>query len=96
MQRNATSVSSPQKIRQTMRYRRVNVEADALNSFISHCPSDQIANCFRCDSMRVMDVWVLSTFSFVAAVSVISRLCARKIRKIKLKLDDYLCIVGLV
>lgn len=46
--------------------------------------------------MRVMHVCVLSAFSFTALVSVISRLCARKIRKIELELDDYLCIVGLV
>lgn len=79
-----------------MKYRRVNLEADALNSFVSHCPSDQMADCFRCDPMRVMHVCVLSAFSFTALVSVISRLCARKIRKIELELDDYLCIVGLV
>lgn len=102
MHPNATSVSLPSKSRQpskgrqTVKYRRVNLEANAFNSFVSHCPSDQMTDCFNCDSMRVMHICVLSAFSFTALVSVISRLWARKIRKIQLELDDYLCIVGLV
>ena len=55
-----------------------------------------MADCFACDSTRVMHVCVLSAFSFVALVSVIFRLWARKIQRLKLELNDYLCIVGLV
>ena len=46
--------------------------------------------------MRVMHVCVISAFSFAALVFVILRLYARKIHMIKLELNDYLCIIGLV
>ena len=43
-----------------------------------------------------MHVCVLSAFSFAALISVLFRLCARKIQMIRLELNDYLCIAGLV
>ena len=55
-----------------------------------------MADCFVCDFARVMHVSVLSAFSFFALVSVVFRLWARRIQKVKLELNDYLCIVGLV
>ena len=55
-----------------------------------------MADCLTCDSARVMHVCVLSAFSLAALVFVVFRLCARRIQKIKLELNDYLCIVGLV
>ena len=55
-----------------------------------------MADCLTCDSVRVMHVCVLSTFSLAALVFVAFRLCARRIQMIKLELNDYLCIVGLV
>ena len=55
-----------------------------------------MTDCFTCDFVRLMHVSVLSAFSFLALVSVVLRLCARKIQRVKLELNDYLCIVGLV
>ncbi|CAF9933487.1 MAG: hypothetical protein ALECFALPRED_005609 [Alectoria fallacina] len=55
-----------------------------------------MANCFTCDSTPVMHVCVLSAFSFATLLSVIFRFCARRIQRIRLELNDYLCIVGLV
>lgn len=55
-----------------------------------------MADCFTCDSTRVMHVCVLSAFSFAALTSVVLRLSARKLQKIRLELNDYLCIAGLV
>lgn len=55
-----------------------------------------MADCFSCDSTRVMHVSVLLVFSFVAFVSVVFRLWARKIQRIRLELNDYICVVGLV
>lgn len=43
-----------------------------------------------------MNVSVISVFAFLALVSVILRLWARKIKTIGLELNDYLCIGGLV
>ena len=53
-------------------------------------------DCLTCDSTQVMHVCVLSVFSFAALISVVFRLCARKIQMIRLELNDYLCIAGLV
>lgn len=55
-----------------------------------------MADCFTRDTTRVMHVSVLSAFSFATLVSVILRLCARKIQRMELELNDYLCLVGLV
>ena len=55
-----------------------------------------MADCFTCDSERVMRVCVMSTFSFAALVSVVLRLYARRVQTMKLELNDYLSIVGLV
>lgn len=55
-----------------------------------------MADCFVCNSVRVMHVSVLSAFSFAALTCVVFRLSARRIQGVKLELNDYLCIVGLV
>ena len=57
---------------------------------------DTMEDCFTCDSTRVIHFGVLTAFSFAAFISVLFRLCARKIQMIRLELNDYLCIVGLV
>lgn len=43
-----------------------------------------------------MHVSILSLFSFLALVSVTCRLWARKIQKLRLDLNDYLYIFGLI
>ena len=55
-----------------------------------------MADCFTCDSTRVMHVCVLSAFTFATLLSVLFRFCARRIQRIRLELNDYLCILGLV
>ncbi|KAM0802269.1 hypothetical protein BDR22DRAFT_971347 [Usnea florida] len=49
-----------------------------------------------CDSHRTMHVAVVSVFAFLALVSVILRVWARKIKKTSLELSDYLCFGGLI
>ena len=51
---------------------------------------------FSQDPTRVMHVIILSVFSFVALISVIFRLWARKLQKNIWEANDYLVIVGLV
>lgn len=59
-------------------------------------PNGKTSQCFRCDSTQVMHVALLATFAFLALVSVLFRLWSRKIQRMTLALNDYLCIVGLV
>lgn len=55
-----------------------------------------MADCTGCDQSKVMHVAVVSVFAFVALVSVIFRLWARSIKSVRLELNDYLCIGGLI
>ena len=43
-----------------------------------------------------MHVSVVSVFAFLALLSVIFRLWARRIKSVRLELNDYLCMGGLV
>ena len=43
-----------------------------------------------------MHVAVVSVFAFIALISAILRVWARKIKKTRLELSDYLCLGGLV
>lgn len=55
-----------------------------------------MAYCPLCDPSTTMHVSVISVFAFLALIFVIFRLWARTIKKVRLELNDYLCIGGLV
>jgi hypothetical protein len=61
-----------------------------------HVPQTEMAPCVDCDSASIMHICVMSVFAFIAIVSVIMRLVARKIQRTRIELNDYLCVLALV
>lgn len=55
-----------------------------------------MADCPTCDPSKATHVSVVTVFGFLALISVIFRLWARMIKRVRLELNDYLCIGGLV
>lgn len=55
-----------------------------------------MTDCFSCDSTQVLHVSILVVFSFLAVASVGFRLWARKIQRIGLEFNDYICVAGLL
>lgn len=55
-----------------------------------------MADCPLCDQSTIMHVSVISVSAFVALIFVVFRLWARMIKKVRVELNDYLCIGGLV
>ena len=96
----------------TTPYESVRSQLSTENFVPSYCPSKNrlcefksyihkidMAHCSTsatCDSAKTMHVSVLSVFAFLALVSVIFRLWARRIKKIRLEMSDYLCFAGFV
>ena len=67
--------------------------------FASWIPTSQettMADCPLCDQSTIMHVSVISVSAFVALIFVVFRLWARMIKKVRVELNDYLCIGGLV
>ena len=56
----------------------------------------KMASCISCDSATVLHIPVMSVFTFIAIVSVIMRVVARKSQRTSIELNDYLCIFALV
>ncbi|MCJ1279015.1 hypothetical protein MMC21_006836 [Puttea exsequens] len=59
-------------------------------------PPEDVQDCFSCDSTRVMHVIVIAVFTFLGLIATAFRLWARKIQRIGLEINDYLCIAGLI
>ena len=55
-----------------------------------------MVSCSACDETTIIEVSVLSVFSFVALAFVILRLGSRSIKRAGLEANDSLCIAGLV
>lgn len=55
-----------------------------------------MADCPTCDPSKTMHVSVISGFAILALIFVILRLWARRIKTVRLELNDYLCVGGLV
>ena len=55
-----------------------------------------MVSCSACDETTIIEVSVLSVFSFVALAFMILRLGSRSIKRAGLEANDLICIAGLV